>query len=69
MQGGKAQIIADRQAQRTPRQISENGARARLIVDAFAVDLAIAEIDIEHMDLVVSRRNAPVRRDEVRAIG
>ena len=38
VQGGKAQIIADRQAQRSPRQIRQDGARPGLVIDAFAVD-------------------------------
>ena len=52
---GKAQIIADRQADRTADAGREHRFMARHDGRGFAVEVAVVEIDIEHVDLVVAR--------------
>src|SRR3954447_1077012 len=55
VQQRKTQVVADRQAKPPPRQIGDDGALARLVAARLAVALTAGEIDVEHMDLVVTR--------------
>src|SRR5215467_9531829 len=60
----KAQIIADRKTKPTPRKIGRYGMFAGCIAARFPVALAIGEVDVEHVDLVVTRRDLALRVDE-----
>ena len=68
MQSREAQVVADRQPQSPPRQLGNDRVGTRLVVDAFAVDLALAEIDVEHVDLVVARADVSIRREKIGAV-
>src|SRR5262245_28372838 len=54
---GEAQVVADRQAEPAPRQIDRNRAVARPEAVRFAIALAAGKIDVEHVDLVIARRD------------
>ena len=68
VEGGKTQVVADRQSQHAPRQIADHGLFAGAIAARLAIALAIAEVDVEHMDLVVARGDVALRRDEKPAV-
>src|SRR5215470_3774419 len=51
----EAQVIADCEAQASPRQVGRNGALAGPEIARLAIALAAREIDVEHVDLVVAR--------------
>src|SRR6185369_4410128 len=55
IEGRETQIVADRQPQPSPRKIGKHCRFARSIVARLPITLAASEIDIEHMDLVVTR--------------
>src|SRR5262249_39460934 len=64
----KAQVVANREPESTPRQVGDNGSVAGAEVTRFAVALAAREIDIEHVDLVVARGDLALWIDQERAI-
>src|ERR1700741_122247 len=57
VQRGKAQVVAYRKAEATPRQIRQYRQLAGTIVARLAVALAASKIDVEHVDLVIARRD------------
>src|SRR5215467_9820881 len=61
---GEAQVIADRQAEPTPRQIGGDRALSWSEAVRLAVALAAGEIDVEHMDLVIARHDLARRIDQ-----
>src|SRR5262245_37051137 len=54
---GKAQVVAYRKAKAAPRQIRQHRQLAGTIVARLAVAFAPGKIDVEHVDLVVARRD------------
>src|SRR5207237_7765654 len=51
----KAQVVADGKPKPPPRQIGQYREVARTIAARLAIALAALEVDIEHVDLVVTR--------------
>src|SRR5450756_282083 len=49
----ETQVVADRQSEPAPRQIAQHRLLARPVAVRFAIALAVAKIDVEHVDLVV----------------
>ena len=66
---GKAQVVADRQAEPAPRQVVQHRELAGPVASRLAIALAVGEIDVEHVDLVVARDDLAVRVDQERAVG
>src|SRR4029079_6994121 len=64
MERGKAQIVADGQAQPSPRQVGGDGDLARPIASRFAIALAARKVHVEHVYLVVARDNFAFGVDE-----
>src|SRR5262245_18256094 len=54
---GKAQVVADGEAEAAPGQVGDDAIIARAIIARLAIALAAGKIDVEHMDLVVAREN------------
>src|SRR5215470_16387218 len=54
---GKAQVIADRQAQSAPWQIGGDRALTRFEAVRLAIAFAASEVDVEHVDLVITRND------------
>ena len=65
----EAQVVADRDAERAPRQIGQHRHVARLIVLGLAVALAARQVDVEHMDLVEARLDLAAGREQQRPVG
>src|SRR5215475_7766969 len=65
----KTQIIADRQAQPAPWQIGRDRALTGFEAVRLAIALAAGEIDIEHVNLVVTRDDLARGIDQERAVG
>ncbi len=66
---GEAQIVADRHAERRPGRLGDHRLATRREGRGFAIDLALAEIDVEHVDLVVLRGDFALGRQHIRAVG
>ena len=66
---GKTNIVANRQSEPRPRKIGNHRLGSRMVEFRFPIALAIAEIDIIHVDLVVARENDAIGRDQEGAIG
>src|ERR1700734_2790241 len=66
---GKAQVVADGQAQFAPRQVGGDGNLAGAVVPRLAVAFAVGQIDVEHVNLVVTRDDVAVAIDEERTVG
>src|SRR5262245_4612668 len=69
VESGEAEIVADRESQAAEGKLGNDSGSARPGVIGFAVALAIGKIDIEQMQLVVTRRDLPLRIDEIGAVG
>ena len=69
MQMGKADVVADGQAQPAPGRVGDHRPVARPHRGAFAVSLAVRQIDVEDMQLVIARRDRARRVDQQRPIG
>ena len=69
IQRRKTNIVTNREAQSAPRQIDANCAIARLVGIGFAIGFALSQIDIEHMDLVVTSGDRATGIEEKAAIG
>ena len=69
VQIAEAQVVADGHADAAPRGLRQH----RLVAGAerrrLAVALAIGEIDVEHVDLVVARRDGAIRAEQQAAVG
>src|SRR5665811_1510585 len=48
----ETQVVADRQSEPAPRQIAQHRLLARPVAVRFAIALAVAKIDVEHVDPV-----------------
>ena len=66
---GKAQIVADRNAEPAPRQIGDHRRLARRIDRRFAPAFAARQINVEQMDLVIARQFRPIGRKDKSPIG
>ena len=66
---GKAQVIADGDAEPAPWQISHHGVFARRIAAQLPVAFPIGQIDVEHVDFIVAGRDLAVRIDQEAAVG
>ena len=66
---GEAQIVADGQAEPAPWQVGGDADFAGTVVARLAIALAAAEIDVEHVDLVVARDDLALAVDQERAVG
>src|ERR687895_93259 len=60
----ETQVIANRQAKPAPGQIGHHAEIARAEVARFAITLAVSQIDIEHVDLVITRGDLALRVDQ-----
>src|SRR4029450_8325659 len=66
---GKPQIVTYCKAKSAPRQVREHSLFARAVVARLAIAFAVRKIDVEHVNLVITRRNIALRIDKERAIG
>src|SRR6185437_7541448 len=64
----EAQVVADAEAEATPRQVCRDRDLARTIVTRLAIAFAAREIDVEHVDLVVARDDLALRIDQQRTV-
>ena len=64
IQLGKAQVVADRQADLRPVHVAGHGPVARREPDRFPVGWAILELDVEQVDLAISGRDRAARVDQ-----
>src|SRR5437588_10863576 len=65
----EAQVVADRQAEPSPRQIRDDAKVAGTETARFAIALTAGEIDIEHVDLIIAGDDLAVAVDQKRPIG
>ena len=65
----KAQIVADGHAEPAPGQLRQHGLGARPIGLGFLVALPVGHVDVEHVDLVVTRPDPAAGIDQERAVG
>src|SRR6266852_776442 len=68
VKGRKAQIIADRETKPAPGKLGRYGVLAGCVTARFPVALAVGEVDVEHVDFVVTRRDLTLRVDEKAAV-
>src|SRR5215471_17863844 len=64
----KAQVVADGHAEPAPGQIGDDAELARTIAARLAIALAAFEVDVEHVDLVVTRRDVTAPVDQEAAV-
>ncbi len=64
----ETQIVAHREAETPPWQIADHGEIAGAVIVGFAIALAAGEVDVEHMDLVVARRDFALAIDQEGAV-
>ena len=64
----EAQVVADRHPEAEAGRVGEDGAVARAIGGGLAVALGAADVDVEHVDLVVAGADRAVGADEERAV-
>ena len=69
VEGGKAHVVADRQAEQAPRRLREHGPLAARIGGRFAPALAAGQVDVEEVDLVVGGDDVAVGIDDEGAVG
>src|SRR5262245_34411479 len=65
----ETQVVANREADFSPRQLGHDSLAAGLEMRALAMALAPWEIHVEHVDLVVAGGDSALRREEVGAVG
>src|SRR5215475_6510552 len=58
---GKPQVVTYRKAKSAPRQVREDSLFAGAVVARLAITFAVREIDVEHVNLVITRRNIALR--------
>src|SRR6202008_3054594 len=61
-------IVADRHSEYTPGRLGEHCMISGTESVTFTIALAAGEIDVEHMDFVVSGYDRTVRVDQIRAV-
>src|SRR4029078_8686917 len=66
---GKAQVIANGQTEAAPRQGSQHPQLTRTVIAGFAIALAARKVDVEHVDLVVTRQDVALRIDQEGTVG
>src|SRR5262245_40885969 len=65
----KAQVVANRQSQHPPWELGQNAPTAGLIVLRLAINLAIRERHVEHVNLVEAGDNVSIWRKQKGAVG
>src|SRR5258705_13240905 len=68
VEGGEAQVVADGESEPSPWQGGGDADFARTVVARLAITFAIAELDIEHVDLVVARDDVALAVDQEGAV-
>ena len=69
VEGGEAEIVADREPQAAEGKLGNDGGRTRPGMVGFAVAFIPGKIDVEEMKLVVTRGDPPLRIDKIGAVG
>src|SRR5262245_29266614 len=66
---GKPQVVTYRKAKSAPQQVRKHSLSPGAVVARLAIAFAVRKIDVEHMNLVITRRNIALRIDKERPIG
>src|SRR5262245_12259199 len=66
---GKPQVVTYRKAKSAPRQVSEDSLFAAGALARPAIPFVVREIEVEHVNLVITRRNIARRVDKERPLG
>src|SRR5512132_3069664 len=69
IEGGKTQVVTYRKAKSAPRQVRKHRLFAGAVVARLAIAFAVRKIDVEHVNLVITRRNIALWIEKERAIG